>query len=156
MINIVGKEIDTHSRMFNKLVHKGGEIIRSECERYKKKNGILKIGSCFTSPGGRLPSMIVIHSSCPMRKEHSEREGNEMLRQTVLSCLERAESMGCESVSIPLIGTGCFGFDVMTSSQIVLDVCSRFLFFNSFLSRIHVFCSERPEFDSIHCFLHSV
>ena len=52
----------------------------------------------------------VIHTVGPMYAYHSPREAEALLQSALVSTLEMARYLDCESVSIPAISSGIFGF----------------------------------------------
>jgi len=149
IVNSIGSKMDMSGGLSAALIEKAGEATRIECERYKGSHPLLPVGSCFSTPGGNLRSMIIIHTSCPKRKEYTREEGEELFRRTVLGCLEKAERLGCESVSLPLLGTRYLGFHIVDSARIIVDVSAKFLLLSESIQSILIFCREKPAFDLV-------
>ncbi len=85
------------------IVRKGGEVIQEESNRI----GYLDVGKAAITGAGSLRAKHVIHAVGPRMGEGNE---NEKLISAVRSALELAEHKGLQSISIPAISSGIFGF----------------------------------------------
>ncbi|MCK4910280.1 MAG: macro domain-containing protein [Thermodesulfovibrionales bacterium] len=85
------------------IVRKGGEVIQEESNRI----GYLDVGKAAITGAGSLRARHVIHAVGPRMGEGDE---DEKLVSAVRSVLELAEDKGLQSISLPAISSGIFGF----------------------------------------------
>ncbi|MDA8083651.1 MAG: macro domain-containing protein [Nitrospiraceae bacterium] len=85
------------------IVRKGGEIIQQESDRI----GYTPVGSAVITSAGFLPARYVIHAVGPRMGEGDE---DRKLKSAVVSILELASQKGLQSISMPAISSGIFGF----------------------------------------------
>jgi O-acetyl-ADP-ribose deacetylase (regulator of RNase III) len=89
----------------------GGPKIQEECDKYISERGPLSVGEVFTSTGGNLKCKKVIHAVGPHYKGGKMNEEND-LYDTVYNCLEEACRLKLESIAMPAISSGVFGFPI--------------------------------------------
>ena len=68
----------------------------------------MKTGTCAETGPGNLKSKHVIHAVGPIWTEEPGEAG--LLDDTISSALTKANELNCESVSIPAISSGTYGF----------------------------------------------
>ena len=92
----------------------GGKGFQAESNKYIDENGeIATGGACFTSAGGKdtkLKCKNVIHCVGPVYKKSKHDWCCLTLHVAILNTLETAKKIKAESVSIPAISSGIFGF----------------------------------------------
>ena len=77
---------------------------------------------------GQLPCKHVIHVTGPTKEVDAP-----LLRRAVLLALEKAEEIRCDSIALPAISSGIFGFPLALCAEILVDC-------------FYVFASNRPAF----------
>ena len=102
------------------MVKKGGSIIQEE----SNKIGFIKVGSSTITSSGILPCKAIIHTVGPRMGEGNE---DEKLSKAINSCLELGLLKGFESISIPAISSGIFGFPKDRCSKILVNETISFL-----------------------------
>ena len=85
------------------IVKKGGKIIQNE----SNKIGFVSVGSSAITSAGKLPCKAVIHTVGPQMGEGSEEE---KLNNAINSVFKLATQKGFNSIAIPAISSGIFGF----------------------------------------------
>jgi putative ATPase len=85
------------------IVRKGGREIQEESDRIAP----VPVGEAKMTGAGRLPAKHVIHAVGPRWGEGDE---DAKLRSAVQSSLALAEAHGFETISMPAISSGIFGF----------------------------------------------
>ena len=89
------------------------------------------LGGCATGDakathGYRLPAKWVIHTVGPIY--HDGRQGEaELLARAYRRSLEVAAGLGCETVSLPAISAGVYGYPLDQAARIALDTVHRAL-----------------------------
>ena len=102
------------------IVKKGGSIIQEE----SNKIGFIKVGSSTITSSGILPCKAIIHTVGPRMGEGNE---DEKLSKAINSCLELGLLKGFESISIPAISSGIFGFPKDRCAKILVNETISFL-----------------------------
>ena len=102
------------------MVKKGGSIIQEE----SNKIGFIKVGSSTITSSGILPCKAIIHTVGPRMGEGNE---DEKLNKAINSCLELGLREGFESISIPAISSGIFGFPKDRCAKILVNEAISFL-----------------------------
>ena len=91
-----------------------GPNFDEECKKYIKKYGKLEVGdTMITSAGGSLKCKDVIHTVGPnVKKKNINRidKEKELLRDCAKNIMRAVKDNDYNSVSIPAISTGIFGF----------------------------------------------
>lgn len=91
------------------IVRKGGYEIQKESDEYVRKNGPVKTGNAAVTSGGKLKAKYVIHAVGPVWRGGNNHE-DDLLYSAVYNSLLKAKEIGAESLSMPAISTGIFGF----------------------------------------------
>ena len=121
------------------IVRKGGKIIQEESD----KIGFVRVGSSVVTVSGRLPCKYIIHTVGPRMGE-----GNEYikLRAAIRSSLELASDRKFNSISMPTISSGIFGFPKDRCVEILVEEAKNFLVSNNISSlEVVEFCIVDDE-----------
>ena len=92
----------------------------------RKKIGKLEPGSCVVTPAFDLDARYVIHAVGPVWRGGLLGEGK-VLRQCYESALKLAVSHGCESLALPLLSTGTYGFPRDRAMKLAINAIRSFL-----------------------------
>jgi len=90
------------------ILKKGGSKIQEESDAWVRKHGLVSHTHPAWTSGGNLPAKFVIHAVGPVWGETSDDDKN--LADAVTGSLQTADELKCESISMPAISTGIFGF----------------------------------------------
>lgn len=90
----------------------GGPTIQEECYAI----GHCPVGQAVITGGGDLPARFVIHAVGPQMGEGDE---HRKLASAIRSTLEMAEDNQIDSVALPAISTGVFGFPMIDCARIM-------------------------------------
>ena len=101
----------------------GAEIIRETNEKYPEG---CPTGSAVISGGGRLPCKYVVHAVGPVWSGGNRHEA-ELLAAAITKSLELAAEHRCQSVALPALSCGAYGFPLDQASQIMLQATADFL-----------------------------
>ncbi len=102
------------------IVRKGGRIIQEESD----KIGYVPVGKAALTGAGSLKAKYVIHAVGPRWGEGNE---DNKLESAVKSALVLAKEKGIESISLPAISTGIFGFPKERGAEIILESIKKFI-----------------------------
>ena len=133
---------------------KGGPAIQKESSAYVRKHGAVKTGTCAATGAGKLKCKYVIHAVGPIWNNRIPAQENvDALHAAIYNTLVKAHELKCQSVSIPAISSGIFGFPkplcarvfFRALKQFVVDVKKQEVALNLKLVRLSNFDSETTE-----------
>lgn len=87
--------------------------------------GPIDLGEAAVTDAFDLDADYVIHAAA-MPHYGDGRATRESIREATKNALETAEELGCESIVVPVLGTGAAGFDFETGAKIVCWAIDRF------------------------------
>ena len=106
---------------------------------YREKYiGFVPQGEAFITPGFNLSAKYIIHAVSPLYRGGNDDEENK-LRSCYQKSLLLAKKYNIESIAVPLISTGGFGYPKEEGLRIALDEINAFLLNNDMLIYIVVF-----------------
>ncbi len=106
------------------IVKRGGEIIQKESDRIVEEKGPVPVGSAVYTSGGRLKARYVIHTVGPVWGEGNEKE---KLKSAIRSVMELADHLKVNSISIPAVSTGIFGYPKKEGIDVIVGEVTKFL-----------------------------
>jgi len=112
-------------------VRRGGHVIQAESDRWVAEHGPVPTGQVAVTSAGNLPARVVIHAVGPVWQGGRAGE-DDLLRSAVWNSLARAEELELNSLALPAISSGIFGFPK--------DRCAAIL-----VKAALDFCGEHPE-----------
>jgi len=89
------------------IVCKGGDAIQQESDDWVREHGPVSHAQPAWTSGGRLPAKYVIHAVGPVWGDGDE---DAKLSAAVRGALHVADELKLESIALPAISTGIFGF----------------------------------------------
>jgi len=108
------------------IVRRGGEIIQQESDKWVRQHGPVPTGQVAVTSAGNLPAKFVIHAVGPVWDEHPPERADELLRSAVWNSLAAAHERNCQSIALPAISAGIFGFPKDRCAAILLDTARQF------------------------------
>jgi len=112
---------------------KGGLAIQQESDAWIREHGPVSHSAPAWTSGGNLPAKYVIHAVGPVWGDGDE---DKKLSDAVTGSLIVADELNCESVAMPAISTGIFGFPKDRAAGIIFTSIEKY--FESSLSNIKV------------------
>lgn len=106
------------------IVTKGGDEIQRESNVIIRKTGMIPTGKAVITGSGKLPCKFIIHTVGPKMGEGREKT---KLKNAIWSALTIAELYNLESVSMPAVSSGIFGFPKDECADILLTTAAEFL-----------------------------
>ncbi len=82
--------------------------------------GPVDLGAVAVTDAYELDAEYVIHAAA-MPHYGDGRATEESIREATQNALERADELGCESVVMPVLGTGAAGFEFETGAELVCE-----------------------------------
>ncbi|MCS7192197.1 MAG: macro domain-containing protein [Armatimonadetes bacterium] len=108
------------------IVRKGGETIQQESDEWVRKHGLVPIGQVAITGAGNLPAKVVIHAVGPIWSDYTPEEADKLLKSAVWNSLMAAHNEGLESIALPAISAGIFGFPKERCAAILLNTAKEF------------------------------
>lgn len=102
------------------IARKGGPAIQRESNAI----GYVPVGEAAVTSGGNLPCRYVIHAVGPVWGSGDE---DNKLRNAVWNSLRLADERRLESISLPAISSGIFGFPKDRCADILLNTAEEYL-----------------------------
>jgi O-acetyl-ADP-ribose deacetylase (regulator of RNase III) len=103
---------------------RGGPTIMQETTRRYPRG--CPTGSAVISAAGQLAAKYVIHAVGPVWRGGNAGEGD-LLASAYRRCLELSIEHDCQSIALPALSTGAYGYPVDQASRIALTVTTEFL-----------------------------
>lgn len=132
IVNAANSHLQHGGGVAGAIVRRGGAVIQEESNRI----GYVPVGNAAITTAGNLPCKYVIHAVGPRMGEGDEER---KLRDATLSALERAEELRLESVALPAISTGIFGFPLDRCAAVMVQATVDFRSRARSLQRV-IFC----------------
>jgi O-acetyl-ADP-ribose deacetylase len=103
----------------------GGPEIMAELDQIRKKIGRCPTGDAVVTTAGRLPAKYVLHTVGPVYRD-GKHEEPQLLASCYRKCLDLAEERGVETIALPAISTGVYGYPLADAAAIaVREVVAR-------------------------------
>jgi putative ATPase len=100
------------------IVRRGGEAIQRESTEWVRTHGPVSHDAPAWTSGGNLSARVVLHAVGPVWGEGQE---NAKLAQAVAGCLRLASELGLQSLALPALSTGVFGFPPEQAGVCILE-----------------------------------
>ncbi len=107
------------------IVRRGGYAIQEESERWVAEHGPVPTGQVALTGAGRLPCRWVIHAVGPVWQGGGAHE-EELLEAAVRNSLLKAEELKLQSIALPAISSGIFGFPKQRCAEIMAATAKDF------------------------------
>jgi O-acetyl-ADP-ribose deacetylase (regulator of RNase III) len=97
----------------------------AELDQIRKKIGRCPTGDAVVTTAGRLPAKYVLHTVGPVYRD-GKHEEPQLLASCYRKCLDLAEERGVETIALPAISTGVYGYPLADAAAIaVREVVAR-------------------------------
>lgn len=99
------------------ISEKGGPTIQQESDEWIRKHGPVSHAHPAWTSGGLLPAKYIIHTVGPVWEKAGDED--QKLSDAVTGSLQAADELKCQSISMPAISTGIFGFPKARAAGII-------------------------------------
>lgn len=120
VVNAANSALQLGAGVAGAIRRKGGPAIQRACDAI----GHCPVGGAVITTGGDLPAKYVIHAVGP---HGSDPDADAKLAAAVHSSLEVAAQNGLESIALPAISTGIFGFPLEAAARIIIQTAREVL-----------------------------
>lgn len=141
IVNAANQDLKMGGGVAGAIRKKAGRAIQNECNRI----GSTPVGTAVLTGAGKLPLKHVIHAVGPRMGEGDE---DRKLSAAVRAALALADRHGLDSLALPAISTGTFGFPVDRAARIMLTEIHRYLQGGTKLSRVVVCLYEEETYQT--------
>ncbi len=107
---------------------KGGSAIQQESDAWIRQHGPVSHSAPAWTSGGLLPAKYVIHAVGPV---WGSGDDDKKLAEAVTGSLRVADELKCESIAMPAISTGIFGFPKDRAAGIIFGSIEKYFESNS-------------------------
>jgi putative ATPase len=117
IVNAANEHLAHGGGVAGAIVRRGGYAIQAESDAWVQQHGPVRSGTAAITSGGDLPARYVIHAVGPVWRNRGDEP--ELLRLAVQCALALADAQGLQSISIPAISSGIFGFPKPLAAQVI-------------------------------------
>lgn len=144
IVNAANAQLKHGGGVAGAIARAGGPTIQAESDEWVRKYGVVSHDTPAITSGGDLPCRYVIHAVGPIWGEGDEPK---KLSTAVKSALRLADEYGVQSLAIPAISTGIYGFPKERGAEVILDTLLEFAqqHPDSRLSRIEITLIDEPS-----------
>lgn len=105
------------------IVQRGGDVIQEESSAWVKEHGLVLHSLPAWTSGGNLTAKYVIHAVGPVWGAGDE---NVKLHDCIYGSLRVADELNLESIALPAISTGIFGFPKDRAARVILNTINEY------------------------------
>lgn len=109
--------------------------------------GVVEVGEVKVSPAFNLPCKYIIHTVGPVWKGGNNNEET-LLKNCYTNSMKTAVEHGCETIAIPLISSGTYGYPKDQVLRIAIDTICSFLFQNELTVYLVLFSKSAYAYSS--------
>ncbi len=117
IVNAANRYLQHGAGVAGAIVRKGGQAIQKESDAWVQRRGLVESGSPAWTTGGKLPVRYVIHAVGPVWGEGEEEA---KLSAAIGGSMRVAEELKLQSIALPAISTGIFGFPRHLAAKVIL------------------------------------
>lgn len=123
----------------------GGKEILDECIEIRNKQGSCKTGEAVITTAGKLPAKYVIHTVGPVWRG-SNNDEEQLLANCYINSLRVAVENKVETIALPNVSTGVYGFPKELAAKIALEEVDKFLLTNHTIRKVIFVCFDDENF----------
>ncbi|HEX7557248.1 MAG TPA: macro domain-containing protein, partial [Leptolinea sp.] len=114
MVNAANKYLQHGAGVAGAILSRGGYIIQQESDAWVNLHGVVTHEHPAITGGGLMSCKYVIHAVGPVWGEGDEIQ---KLEKAIKSSLQAADDLKCQSIALPAISTGVYGFPIEIAAQ---------------------------------------
>ena len=123
VVNAANAHLQHGAGVAGAIVRKGGPVIQEESDSWVRAHGPVSHAHPSWTNGGRLPAKYVIHAVGPVWGDGEE---DAKLASAIEGSLAVADELKCESISLPALSTGIFGFPKERAAGVILSAIEKY------------------------------
>jgi O-acetyl-ADP-ribose deacetylase (regulator of RNase III) len=117
IVNAANSSLQLGAGVARAIRRRGGTAIQDECNRI----GHCPVGRAVITSGGELPARWVIHAVGPVWGQQPPEASDRLLASAAREAFARAREAELESIALPSISTGVFGFPLQRAADILVS-----------------------------------
>ncbi len=137
IVNAANERLAHGGGVAGAISRRGGAEIQRQSDAWVREHGPIPTGSAAITGGGRLPARHVIHAVGPIY-DGTPRSA-ERLASALRSSLALADEHGLQSIALPAIRSGIFGYPLGAAARVMLSAAVEYLEGETGLKHV-VFC----------------
>ncbi len=146
IVNAANSRLQHGAGVAGAIVRRGGPAIQRESNAWVRAHGPVSYSQPAWTGGGGLAAKYVIHAVGPIWGEGEE---DARLTAAVLGSLAVADRLRCESISLPALSTGVFGFPKERAAGVMLSGIEKYFAENpSVIKRVRLVLVDQPTVDA--------
>ncbi len=123
IVNAANEYLQHGGGVARAIAQRGGDVIQTESNQWVRQHGPVSHANPAWTSGGALPAKYVIHAVGPVWGSGDE---DNKLANAVKGSLRTADELLCESISLPAISTGIFGFPKERAADILISTIEQY------------------------------
>ncbi len=146
IVNAANSRLQHGAGVAGAIVRRGGPMIQRESNAWVREHCPVSYSQPAWTGGGQLTAKYVIHAVGPIWGEGEE---DARLTAAVLGSLAVADRLRCESISLPALSTGVFGFPKERAAGVMLSGIEKYFAENpSVIKRVRLVLFDQPTVDA--------
>lgn len=117
VVNAANERLEHGGGVALAIARAGGPAVQEESDAWVREHGEVGPGAAAVTTAGDMPARIVIHVVGPRYREGQDNEA--MLRAAVEAALGAADERGVESIALPAISAGVFGYPLEEATAVI-------------------------------------
>ena len=110
------------------ISRRGGDVVQQESDAWIREHGPVSHAHPAWTSGGLLPAKYIIHAVGPIWGDGDE---DNKLADAITGSLQMASQLNCQSIAMPAISTGIFGFPKDRAAGIIFSAIEKYFSANS-------------------------
>lgn len=131
IVNAANEHLRHGGGVAGAIVRRGGASIQAESDAWLRQHGSVQTGQVAVTGAGNLACKYVIHAVGPVWHGGTQNEDTH-LDSAVTNSLRQAAELQLQSIALPAISSGIFGFPKERCAALIVAAVERF-------------CSEQPQ-----------
>lgn len=123
IVNAANSRLQHGGGIAGAILRSGGYQIQEESDLWIADHGLVEHAHPAVTSGGNLPARLVIHAVGPIWGSGDE---DAKLEAAFLGCFEKAEELELDSLAVPALSTGIFGFPKQRAARIFFETIATY------------------------------
>jgi putative ATPase len=125
IVNAANNELMHGGGVAGAISSRGGREIQRQSDLWVDTYGSVPTGGVAVTGPGRLPTRFVIHAVGPVYRSKARSEPE--LREAIWNSLAKADELGLQSISLPAISSGIFGYPKEDCAEVFFEVVPQYI-----------------------------
>ncbi|HEX8993200.1 MAG TPA: macro domain-containing protein [Anaerolineales bacterium] len=123
IVNAANARLQHGAGVAGAIVHRGGASVQRDSDAWVRAHGPVSHARPAWTSGGQMRAKYVIHAVGPVWGDGDE---DAKLQAAVQGSLAVADVLHCESISLPALSTGIFGFPKDRAADLILSAIDKY------------------------------